>query len=352
MKQPIFLLSWVACLLLFAAMACQKETTWSFPVTTYAGGGTSGYLNGPVDSAVFLGPENLAVARNGDVFVSDRLIHLVRRIIPGGVVEVVAGSGRGYADGAGSGALFDTPRGLALDAEGNLYVADRNNHCIRKITPGGQVSTLAGNGNPGFADGAGEAAGFNNPTGLAIDSKGNLYVADTYNHCIRKLLANGEVSTLAGESIGFADGQGPAAAFNEPVDLALDASGNLYVADRGNHSIRKITPGGEVSTLAGNGTPGFAEGSGAVARFDYPSGVASDKEGNLYIGDSENNRIRKVTPQGVVSTLAGDGTAGFADGPGNAAQFHHPGGLALDPGGEFLFVADKANRRIRKIDLR
>lgn len=352
MKPLTFTRIWVVCLLACIGIACQRETTWSLPVITLAGGGASGYLDGPVDSVVFLGPESIAVHPFGEVFVTDQLIPLVRKIVPGGTVVVVAGSRRGYADGAASLARFDTPRGLVLDAEGNLYVADQGNHRIRKITPGGEVSTLAGNGNPGFEDGVGEAAGFNHPTGLAIDSRGHLYVADAYNHSIRKLSPTGEVSTLAGQSIGFADGKGRAAGFNDPVAIALDASGNLYVADRGNHSIRKITPDGEVSTLAGDGTPGFADGSGEQARFDHPSGIAADKSGNLYIGDSENNRIRRVTPAGVVTTLAGDGTAGFADGPATVARFSHPAGVALDPRGEFLFIADKNNRRIRRIDLR
>lgn len=352
MKPPIFIRFWKAFYLVLVCAACQKEMTWSNNVTTYAGGRTSGTLEGVTDSVYFAGPNNITIDRDLSLLVTDEGLHQLRKIMTSEEVVSIAGMTAGFTDGQGNEARFNNPRGVAQDGSGNIYVADRHNHCIRKIDPGGYVSTVAGDGDAGFADGTGEAARFNNPIGLAVDGGNNVYVADSYNNCIRKITPDGSVSTLAGQEGGFADGQGSAARFNDPVDVAVDGGGNVYVADRGNHCIRKVTPDGQVSTLAGNGIPGYAEGTGEAAQFDNPYGVASDKSGIVYVGDSYNHRIRKITPDGTVSTIAGDGTPGFADGPGVAAQFDEPRGVALDPGGDFLFVADRNNRRIRKIDLR
>jgi sugar lactone lactonase YvrE len=339
------------------SVACQKEITepdseLNYSVTTYAGGKTSGPLEGHTDSVFFDRPNNLALDREGNLLVSDRNMHRVRKINSNGMVVTVAGETEGFADGQGRAARFNTTRGLAVDAGGNIYVADRNNHSIRKITPGGTVSTLAGNGTAGYADGAGAAARFDNPLGIAVDAKGNVYVADTYNDRIRRIAPDGSVSTLAGNRRGFADGEGTAAQFDNPIDIVADTGGNLYIADLGNHSIRKITPGGTVSTLAGNGTAGYADGAGAAAQFNSPQGIALDKYGNLYVTDSDNHRVRKISPMGTVSTIAGNGTAGNADGPGGEAQFNRPRGIAVDPEGNFLFVADRSSRSIRKLQLK
>ena len=236
----------------------------------------------------------------------------------------------GSADGTGSAARFRDPRGVAVDSAGNVYVADYSNHTIRKITPAGVVSTLAGlAGNPGSDDGTGNAARFSQPAGVAVDSAGNVYVADTFNHTIRKITSAGMVSTLAGlaGSLGSEDGPVSGARFNHPYGVAVDsASGNVYVADSANHTIRKITPAGVVSTLAGlAGNPGSADGIGSAARFNSPYGVAVDSAGNVYVADSHNNTIRKITPAGAVSTLAGlAGMVGSADGTGSAARFNFP----------------------------
>ncbi len=263
-------------------------------------------------------------------------------------VSTFAGNSRGYVDGTGTGASFFNPIGVATDLAGNIYVVDNGNNRIRKITPAGVVTTFAGSGIAGFADGTGTAASFNNPWGIATDAAGNVYVADQGNNRIRKITPGGVVTTLAGSTYGYADGTGTAAKFSFPVGVATDASGNVYVADELSHRIRKITPSGVVTTLAGSGTAGFADGTGAAASFNNPYGVATDATGNVYVADDSNNRIRKITPSGVVTTLAGSGTPGFADGTGTAASFNDPVGVSLDAAGN-VYVADYTNNRIRKI---
>jgi sugar lactone lactonase YvrE len=212
------------------------------------------------------------------------------------------------------------------------------------------VSTFAGSGTLGYLDGTGTAAQFYGPTGVALDSTGNVYVADISNQRIRKISPSGVVTTLAGSvTNGFADGTGAAAKFNFPESIAVDSTGNVYVADRGNHRIRKITPSGVVTTLAGS-TQGFADGTGAAAQFSILYGIAVDSTGNVYVGDYGNNRIRKISPSGVVTTIAGTGVAGYLDGTGAAAQFNSPAGVAVDSAGN-VYVADGSNHRIRKIEI-
>jgi sugar lactone lactonase YvrE len=208
----------------------------------------------------------------------------------------------GSTNGNGANASFTYPTGIAVGTiSGNeiIYVADNGNNLIRKIVFPGvftSVTTLAGSGLTGFADGTGNAASFNNPTGVAIDTSGNVYVADCYNHLIRKITSGGEVTTLAGSGTwGYSDGIGTAASFHNPYGVAVDASGNIYVADWGNHSIRKITSGGVVTTLAGSGSAGSADGTGTAASFYWPAGVAVDTSGNVYVADSYTNLIRKIT---------------------------------------------------------
>ena len=268
----------------------------------------------------------------------------------------------GSADGTGSAARFFHPQGVAVDATGNLYVADTNNHTIRKITAGGVVTTLVGSpGNSGSTDGLGGAARFFGPSGVAVDATGNLYVADTANHTIRKITAAGVVTTLAGSPgvCGSTDGTGGAARFNSPVGLAVDGAGNLYVADTANNTIRKITAAGVVTTLAGSpGASGSADGTGSAARFWNPQGVTVDGTGNVYVADTSNNMIRKVTAGGVTTMLAGSTgfssnpdrppVVGSADGTGSAAQFYHPAGVAVDGVGN-LYVADTYNDTIRQV---
>ena len=266
------------------------------------------------------------------------------------------------ADGTGSAARFNQPGGVAVDTSGNVYVADAANHTIRKITSAGVVTTVAGlAGRPGSADGMGSAAQFNLPVGVAVDTSDNVYVADAGNHAIRKITSAGVVTTLAGSAgsegrtiVGhgqppFADGTGSAARFFQPRGVAVDTNGNVYVADEANQIVRKITPAGVVTTLAGSALkPGNADGTGSAARFNGPHGVAVDTNGNVYVSGSGNDTIRKITPGGVVATLAGSGKRGSADGTGSAAQFNCPYGVAVDTNGN-VYVADGSNNTIRKI---
>ena len=267
-----------------------------------------------------------------------------------GLVSTVAGSGApGSDDGIGTGATFDDPVGVAADAAGNIYVGDFDNHKIRRVSPFGEVSTFAGSGTQGSNDGTGTAASFLGPTGVAVDGDDNVYVADYGNHTIRKISPAGEVTTFAGiGSPGSADGTGTSAEFDSPRAVALDTDGNIYVADALNHAIRKITPSGEVTTFAGDGMIGSDDGPGTVASFNFPSAVAVDADGNVYVTDTNNHSIRKITPSGEVTTLAGNGTDGAQDGTGATATFSSPFGVMVDATGN-LYIADRGNHTIRKI---
>jgi len=318
---------------------------------TFAGTGSAGSANGTGTSASFNQPLGTAVDASGNIYVADAINDLIRKITPTGVVSTFAGTGSaGSANGTGTAASFYHPVGMCIDASGNIFVADENNNLIRKITPSGTVSTLAGSGLQGSADGTGTSASFYNPCGVAVDIAGNVYVGDNSNNKIRKITASGVVSTIAGSgAVGSADGSGTAATFDQPFSVALDPFGNLYVADRYNHKIRKIILAtGAVSTVAGSGTAGFADNTGALASFNYPTGIISDASGNIYVTDYHNNRIRKVSPAGVVTTLAGTATAGSANGIGTATTFNYPFAIAVDASG-YLYVGDLNADLIRKV---
>lgn len=271
----------------------------------------------------------------------------------GGIVTTFAGTGvAGFNNGSGTAAQFYYPEGIALDAGGNAYVADQGNNQIRKITVAGAVSTLAGTlvaGNTNTAA-IGVAALFNGPTGVAVDAAGNVYVADFGNNLIRKIIpGTGVVSTLAGSGkSGSANGTGVAASFNGPAGLAVDATGNVYVADFGNNLIRQITPAGVVTTLAGSATAGSVNGVGTAASFSGPRGIAVDASGNVYVADANNNMIREIVPGGIVSTFAGTGAAGNVSSAANASTFYYPSGVAVDASGN-VYVADANNNLVRKI---
>jgi sugar lactone lactonase YvrE len=332
-------------------------------VTTLAGlAGSAGGANGTNSAARFNYPAAVAVDTNGNVYVADSGNNTIRKVTPAGVVTTLAGlasNNTGSTDGTGSAARFNGPANMAVDTNGNVYLADSGNNTIREVTPAGVVTTLAGlAGHAGSTDGTNSAARFNLPYGVAVDSAGNLYVADTLNYTIRKVTpvgTNWVVTTLAGAAgvAGSADGTNSAARFNGPADTAVDTNGNVYVTDFNNDTIRKVTPAGVVTTLAGLvGSSGSADGTGSAARFYAPIGVAVDKAGNVYVTEYFNYTIREVTPVGtnwVVTTLAGlAGSIGSVDGTNRAARFSYPASVAVDTNGN-LYVADDGDSTIRQV---
>jgi sugar lactone lactonase YvrE len=264
-------------------------------------------------------------------------------------VTTFAGTGSpGSADGTKQFASFNSPTGIAISTDGFLFIADRQNNAIRIISPQGVVNVIAGTGSSGFSNTAGSVA-FNFPSGVAVDGSGNVFVADEDNSVIRKIDLQGVTTTFAGNGQpGSKNGNDTSARFSGPTGIIADSKGNLYVADNFNSLIRKITPNGVVTTLAGNGLRGSADGMGAAASFNQPQAVAVDSSGNVYVADEGNNLIRKITPQGLVTTIAGSGTAGAANGVGTAASFNGPAGIAVDASGN-LYVGDSNNNLVRKI---
>ena len=272
----------------------------------------------------FIIPHGLAVDAAGTVFLVDG--QAIRKLMPDGSVMTVAGGGYGNADGNGTSARFADPGGIAIDGAGNVFVADTGNDTVRKVTAAGEVGTFAGRPAAGFANGAAAGAAFALPEAVAAGADGALYIGDTGNNAIRKLAPSGVVTTLA-------------AGFNAPGGVAVDGAGNVYVADSGNHVIRKITPAGTVTTLAGSGIEGHADGPGTTAKFSAPAHIAVDGAGNLYISDTGNVSIRKVTPAGVVSTIAGLGRRPVSQGEAEAQGFFSVGAIVADRSGAVTFDA-------------
>jgi sugar lactone lactonase YvrE len=327
-------------------------------ITNATGVATSTAVTLTVSGAVLLRyPVGIAADSAGNFYVTDSSDDTIRKITPAGLVSTLAGStgAVGTQDGPGASARFNQPGGLAVDSAGNVYVADTGNATIRKITPAGVVTTLAGSAaSRGNRDGVGSSAWFNSPHGLAVDASGNLYVADAMNATIRKITPDGTVSTLAGAAgvPGDADGVGGAARFNYPSGIATD-SRQIYVADTYNATIRRVTFDGGVTTVAGSaGISGGNDGTGIYALFNQPAGVAVDPAsdaGGFYVADTGNGTIRRVMPGGAVTTLAGvAGIAGLGNGTGGNALFNQPRGLVVD-GNRNLWVVDTGNGAIRKV---
>ena len=348
---------------LWMIVFCWKFTVAQVVVTTYAGDGTAGLVNGDTVSCKFRSPDGICSDPFGNLFIADGDNDCIRKITPAGIVTTYAGSGvAGYLDGPDSIAQFRSPFDICMDNDGNMYVSDFENQYIRKISADGMVSTVAGNGIAGYVDGPAATAEFNYPRGIVRDASGNLYVSDSWNHRIRKIDASGVVSTYAGggnifgvQSVSeFKDGADTTARFYTPCGLSIDAEGNIYVADAYNHRVRKIDPSRIVTTVAGTGLSGstgggYADGDTALARFNTLTELYIAPSGYLYVGDTYNNRIRLIA-NGQVSTIAGSGTAGYLDGLDTVAKFNHPRGLLLDSTGKHLIVCDGNNRRIRKVN--
>ena len=300
-------------------------------------------------TASFYDPKGIAVDSDGTVYVADSGNNRIRKISTSGAVSTLAGAGNAaFNDGDGVAASFYDPRGISVDSNGLIFVADTQNHRIRKITSSGNVTTLAGSGSSAFEDGDSLAASFNYPVGVDVAPNEIVYVADQFNHRIRKITSSGNVTTLAGSgSPMFADGDGVAASFYYPAGVAVDYNGTVIVADFFSHRIRLISPLGSVTTLAGSGIGQFADAVGLEASFYHPAGVAVDYNGTVIVADYFNHRIRLISPSGSVTTLVGSGIGQFADGVGLSASFFYPFGVAVDSNGT-VYIADSQNNRIRK----
>lgn len=324
-------------------------------VNTLAGSTSSGSSNGTSAEASFTNPFGVTTDNNGTLYIADAGNNEIRKLtIATGEVTTVAGSTQsGYADGNDTSAMFNYPTGVACDGQGNLFVVDCYNNCIRKIVLAtGVVSTLAGSGADGSNDGVSTAASFYHPCGIVADGQGNLYIAGGLNSAIRKIdIATGAVTTIAGSSsTGSSNGKGSAASFNYPAGITADGQGNLYVIDEGNNEVRKIViASGMVTTVAGCTAWGSANGASNVAKFDAPYGITADGNGNLFITDADNNEIRKmVIATGMVSTYAGSRNQGALNGTGTQVSFNNPRGITSDGNGN-LYIADYGNNEIRTI---
>ncbi|MEO1435361.1 MAG: gliding motility-associated C-terminal domain-containing protein [Bacteroidota bacterium] len=317
---------------------------------------TPGCVDGIASQALFNNPHGLAIDQQGNVYTADRYSHTIRKITPNGIVSTIAGvkDQIGDLDGPAEQALFNEPWGLCVDAIGNLFVADTRNNKIRKITPEGMVSTFAGTGNFGSGNGPALGATFGNPTGIEVDQAGIVYVADHLTHIIRKIDLNGTVSTLAGVPYapGAADGTGNSARFYRPYGLSLDLQGNILVADEWNHLIRRVTPTGTTTTIAGTGQVGFADGPSNMAQFNYPWDLTVDSLGNIYVVDGYNYLIRQIKPNQEVMAIAGiPQVTGATDGPADQATFSGATAIALSPYTGELYIGDAYNHLVRKLTL-
>lgn len=304
-------------------------------------------------------PRGLAIDAAGNLYIADSGNWRVRRVTTTGIISTLAGNGTNAESGDGGQAIsasFSDVQSVAVDGSGNVYIADASNRRIRKVAPGGVVTSIAGTGVEGFSGDGGLAtsAAIGRPEGLAFDSVGNLYFADSSKERIRKIDTNGIITTIAGNGIaGFTGdgGQAVGAELGTPLAVAIDAANNVYIADADNNRVRKVTPGGVITTFAGNGSGGFSGDGGQAtnAAMNIPSGLAFDASGNLYIADAGNNRIRKVDTSGNISTVAGGATNGFSgdNGPATQALFDFPWALATN--GNSVYIADRNNQRIRLI---
>jgi sugar lactone lactonase YvrE len=320
-------------------------------VRVLAGNGQAGFADGPATEAGFQYPYAVAADAAGTLYVADYRNHRIRKVAPDGTVSTLAGSGTaGHAEGQGAAAQFSSPRGLTIDAAGNLYVVDTGNARIRRVTPDGTVSTFAGSGTAGFFDGPAEEAQFNDPRGIAVDPDGQVYVADTGNHRVRRITPEGAVSTFA-ELPGPDEVQRPSEArLSGPYGVAADGEGRVFVADTTSNTIQLIDADGTCSVYAGNGSWGDADGQPVQASFRSPVALALDAAGHLYVADCFSHRIRRVAPDGVVSTVAGDGTPGLRDSGRLQSRLFGPYGLTL-VGDKRLVVADTSNHVLRTVTL-
>ncbi|MGC9163585.1 MAG: hypothetical protein ACP5F9_08580 [Thiomonas sp.] len=331
------------------AQAAQPEGR----LTLFAGAiGPGEYAAGNFTQARFHDPRGMARDAQGNVFVADYVNSVVRKLGTDGQVSIVAGQveQRDARNGPALQARFYSPECVAVAADGTLFVSDSGSNTVRRIGRDGMVSTWAGKIDvEGFADGPGRQARFNHPVGLGVNAQGVVYVADAYNSTVRRISAQGVVSTLAGSAgaTGWRDGRGAKARLNTPVGLALDAQGNVFVSEYFNNVIRKITPDGEVSTFAGRpGKGGFADGKAAEALFLHPQTLSFAPDGSLIVADTGNNRVRRIAPDGMVSTLAGNGEGEKVTLGALPGILHQPYGVQALADGTVLVTTMNAILRI------
>ena len=358
-RQVFIFILLIVFILLSGQANTETETGWM--ITTIAGNGTCGYSGdgGPATLAQLNKPTGIAISRKGVLYIADSNNHRIYKIDKAGIITTIAGDGtQGYY---GDGGQLNHPRGLALDNRGHLYMADSQNHVIRKITPLGFITTIAGNNTPGYCCDNRRAtmAQLNYPVDIVIDDANNLYIAESRNHVIRKVDNQGIITTVAGDGI---QGNGtrcqdcPATRvrLSHPQSIALDRSGHLYIADYGNHIIRKVNQQGNITTVAGNATRGDSGDGGlaTLAQLNFPAGIAIDNRGNLYITDTENYRLRQRDLSGNLTTIAGNGTQGDSgdNGIATAAQINVAFYVTVDNYKGDLYLADTDNRRIRKLN--
>jgi sugar lactone lactonase YvrE len=353
----------ISSLLLTLTLTWPSLAHAEYLITTIAGDGTSGYSgDGKLATTAQLNkPWGLALDSNNNLYVADSQNHRIRKIDTHGIITTIAGNGNaGYSGDGGpaTAAKLNQPAGVALDHLGNLYIADTHNQVLRKVTLKGVITTIAGNNTPGYRGDGGPAkvAQFHQPTQLTIDEADNLYIADTNNHVIRKLDSHGIITTVAGNNTpGYSGDHGPAIAaqLQYPQDVSLDLQSNLYIADSNNHLVRKIDQSGNITTVAGNNTQGYS-GDGKIAtaaQLDWPTSVAITRSGNLlYLSDSHNYRIRQVNTTGQITTVAGNGTIGYSGNKGVAtvAQLSQVFKVMVDNTGN-LYISDTNNHRLRKL---
>jgi NHL repeat len=332
-------------------------------ITTIAGNGAVGYTGDGATalSATLDSPTCAVTDLLGNIYICDQFNSVVRRVSTGGIISTFAGTGNPTYNGdniAATAANIGFSWGAVTDAAGNVYVSDQTNHRVRRISPAGIISTVAGNGTSGYTGDSGPAtnAELKSPLGLALDASGNLYIGDPYSNCVRMVNAAGIITTFAGNgSSGFGGdgGAATAAQLNQIWGMAADASGNVYICDGGNNRVRKVSTSGIITSIAGTGSPGYGGDAGpaASAKLNDPSGICVAPNGVIYIADMHNNRIRRISTTGVISTVAGTGVMGFAGDGGLAAtcELAHPIGISMDAA-QNLYIADLDNVRIRKMD--